>query len=142
MFCLLCVHTASDKLSWQDLLRLKTQLDASLTTVERLSTKTNPPAGCKTHKLTKHCSSNSSKASEQFCYSELKKLKQLCALEQQLLLENWEMKFVEFIGESVIPLLECEQQRLSSDVCELLQCIYQLLGATQSETVNYVRVDH
>ncbi len=129
-----------DKQQWQDLLRVKTKLDSILTRVETLSKNTFIPTVSETclHKASKSSENRLSNEGccEQLGYVELQKLKQLCMLEQQLLLDNWEMEVVEFIGETVLPLLECEQHRVS---IELLECIHELLGA---ETVTYVFVDH
>ncbi len=144
-----------DKQEWQDLLRLKTKLDTILTRVVKLSTRASPSTPLPSTPLVASDACNDPSkmsllhpfncipASEQFWYVELKKLKQLCLLERQLVFEKWELQFVEFIGETVIPLLQCNKvQRSSADVCQLLQCVHKLLSASHSETtVSYVLVD-
>ena len=64
----------------------------------------------------------------QLAYTELEQLKDLATLQHQLLLETWEAELVGFVEETVA--MAAKEPTLQT--CELLQCIYSLLGSRDS----------
>jgi len=115
--------TVSEKSHWQDIVSIKTKLDSTLTRLNADHINKSQP--------TPQLTDLHSTVPVELAYAKLEDLKQLVALEHELLLKTWEVDLMEYIERIVLPLVASFRGD-STLHCSLLRCVHSLLGDKES----------